>query len=208
MTYKIVPREFWTDPEAHYGLLPDRYIDTCLPEEYFEHKEFSLRLLEAIDLYADKHSSILEIGCSVGRNIYYLQDAGYANITGIEINPTSARFASTGFESYASTKQIEIINSSIEDYYRASHAQFDVIFTQSVLMHLPPSSEWVFQSMAQQASKLIVTHEVEDTGGDGAEIKWSRNYKDIFGALGFKQIGATNYSPQVLRVLARRAESE
>lgn len=201
----IDPQEFWKDPNAFRGRGLDSYIDLCVPSEYFGYAHFSIRLVRAITAHIGFGARILELGCSVGRNLHYLREAGYENLTGVEINPESCALAREWFKTSGDDEWVQIINSPIEEYISGIILpKFDVIFTQGVLMHLPLASNWVFAAIASHADKLIVTHEVEETGGIGEEFKWARNYKEVFAAYGFEQIEETIYSPQILRVMRKK----
>lgn len=194
----INPTEYWANPEAYSGQVSKQYIRYSLPVYYESFWEYSLRILAVIDRHFGSDWSMLELGCSIGRNLRQLQDFYYIHLTGVEVNPEAVAMA----REYLG-KEVKIIHSSIEDYLPTA-PQYDIIFTQSVLMHIPPKNEHVFALMAKKARKLIVTHEVEETGGLGAELKWSRNYKDVFEGLGMKQLEFEEFeSGQTLRVFKK-----
>jgi hypothetical protein len=64
---------------------------------------------------------------------------------------------------------------------------FDVIFTQGLLMHIPPEHEWLFERISQKSRKVILTNEGE-LGRRVTEHAWNRDYKVIFEALGWKEV--------------------
>jgi SAM-dependent methyltransferase len=206
------PQRFWADPVAHSELVDPGYIKLCLPEAYYGHKDYSIRLLRAIHAHnTEENPSILELGCSVGRNLHYLLEAGYTKLTGIEINPDAVARAMTWVDGQNVADKVSVIEGSIENYLAEPAARSKgIIFTQSVLMHLPPTSEWVFEAMKERAASLIVVHEVEkvrevkavrDIGGD---LRWARNYRSVFEDENWDMIEMTKYWPLVLRVFRRR----
>src|SRR3990172_8609934 len=111
-----------TQEEAHrYWKNPDdfEYVDAtfrgyCQPEYYLTLSEVSDFWLNIFKKYVDKKSSIVELGCSVGRNINTLFDNGYKDIKGIEINERAVQIAKEHYgEKIASliktSKQTEVI---------------------------------------------------------------------------------------------------
>ena len=91
----IDPREFWKNPRAYRGLHPllDKYINSCLPQHYYGYGKWSARIVAAFAAYFPGQPTILELGCSVGRNIHHLQKAGYKYITRVEINTEATELA-------------------------------------------------------------------------------------------------------------------
>ncbi len=80
-------------------------------------------------LPADKTASILAIGCGYGRVLYFLQGAGYINITGIDISPQQIAAAKkNGFE--------QVQCSPAAEYLADKKEKFDIIFMIDVLEHI------------------------------------------------------------------------
>ncbi len=115
-------------------------------------------LKEILDIYIDKEDSILEIGCGDRRNINYLKENGYTNVTGIDKKGGDA----------------------IEDY---PLIKYDVIFTMSTLFLIPPENDWVFEKIAKMANKWIVTIEGEVTEPQRNLV--GRDYSEVFAPFGF-----------------------
>ncbi|MED4585437.1 hypothetical protein [Brevibacillus choshinensis] len=61
-------------------------MDANRADYYIEGIESSKFLLENMEGYFGFHANILEIGCNVGRNLNYLFQAGYQNLSGVEIS--------------------------------------------------------------------------------------------------------------------------
>ena len=62
--------------------LDDRYLDL----EHWKLTSRSVALLKVMENYADKTDSILELGCSAGRNLKALHLEDYKDITGLEMS--------------------------------------------------------------------------------------------------------------------------
>ncbi|GAI43954.1 unnamed protein product [marine sediment metagenome] len=70
--------EYWRHPILNNG--------RNLPTDYLHGEERSQFLVRLVQKYVEPSAKILEIGSNVGRNLYYLFNAGYTKLTGVEIN--------------------------------------------------------------------------------------------------------------------------
>ena len=78
-----------------------------------------------------KDASILEVGCNTGNQLILLQQMGYSNLSGVELQPYALELARER------TCNISLLQGSAlalpyED------AAFDVVFTSGVLIHIAP----------------------------------------------------------------------
>jgi pseudaminic acid biosynthesis-associated methylase len=79
-----------------------------------------------------KDAQILEVGCNCGNQLLALEQQGFYNLTGIEINPKAADLARTRTHSphpifTGSALDLPFINN-----------YFDVVFTSGLLIHINP----------------------------------------------------------------------
>ncbi len=132
-------------------------------------------LLGIVKRYFSKEAKILELGCNVGRNLNYLFQNGYNNISGIEINASAVALMRKNYPEMMNHSNI--MNGKIEDYINSfKDKEFDLIYTIAVLEHIHTDSEWIFEEMVKK-SKYILT--IEDEGA----VSWRhfpRNYKKVF----------------------------
>lgn len=187
---------YWRDPETDKYGVAQAYRKICKPDYYLNLKPVSDMWVEVFEKFVSRDKSILELGCSVGRNLFYLRQNGYKHIKGIEINPHAQELAA---DSFGEEIADYITISSIEDYLSTPHS-FDVVFTSGVLMHIHPDSEWIFSGMAKTAQEYLMCSEVEETEGF---YKWPRNYRKIFEGLGFQQVHEQIATPQSARTILR-----
>jgi len=164
---------FWLNPN-----------DQNLPETYVSGERSKLLLEIFKELDVSTRSSILELGCNVGRNLNILYDNGYKNLKGIEINYNAKTIMETFFPSIYN--EAYIYWGSIES---ADIPESDVIFTMAVLEHIHPDSEWIFDVVSKRSNKYIITIEDERVTSDRHFV---RNYKSVFEPLGFKQVYERN----------------
>lgn len=165
----IDTRKFWRNPT--YDAIDNRSRFAWYQPEFYLSLYFQTGLIvDELSKHLDRNASILELGCGGGRNLFALKQAGFTRLSGIEINPDAILLG----KQRNNMSGIDMICSAIED---ADIPEVDCIFTHGVLMHLPPESEFVFQSIAKQAGRLIMTVENEV---DNGKLKWPRSYERVF----------------------------
>jgi len=145
--------------------------------------------------------SVLEVGCNCGRNLNLLHGIGYKNIRGVEISSEAAEYAWAVYPAIANRITVSDAQSFLAVCPPNS---YDVIFTQSVLMHVPPEEDYLFAQMARVARKIILTCEIEmNQISCLARHKFARNYKDVFEALGWKQLLEAEDDRRILRIFKK-----
>lgn len=170
MEYKNKQQEYWADP----------YDEHNSPIEYSKHTKRSEYLLSVLPRYVGKKESILEIGCNIGRNLNALSEAGYPNLTGIDINTKALKQSKKIYPHLKAT----LINNSMEDWV-TDKKRYDCVYTMAVMIHLPYESDWVFKEIARKAKHTLITIEDEEN------VTWKhfpRNYNKVFSRLGWKEI--------------------
>ncbi|WP_058307192.1 class I SAM-dependent methyltransferase [Gracilibacillus massiliensis] len=154
------------------------------PETYRKEVERSIYLFSFIEKYIKSHHNIMEIGCNVGRNLEYLHQKGFNQLTGIELSHHAVQELKRNFPKLAD--EADIIQSPVENVIKhLATDHYDLVFTMAVLEHIHPDSEWIFQEIARVTKSYLITFEAEQAD------KWRifpRNYRDIFESLGYKQI--------------------
>ncbi len=166
--------EYWTSPRDGKNL----------PSEYLKGQERSIFLLNLIKKYAGLNSSILEIGCNVGRNLNELFCAGFKDLSGIEISANAVELMKESYPLMA--QRIKIYNGPVENLilnFPDNH--FNLAFSMAVLEHIHTDSEFIFPHIARIVKNVLVT--IEDERGISTR-HFPRNYKDVFERLGMKQV--------------------
>jgi cyclopropane fatty-acyl-phospholipid synthase-like methyltransferase len=82
-------------------------------------------------LPADRGATILDIGCGSGEFLQYLEQNGYCNLTGIEIDPARAE------ASREATSARIVLTNALDDTLRALPHRYDLITLKSVIAHFP-----------------------------------------------------------------------
>ena len=171
LTYQ---HDYWRDRERGDNS-PATYGDADIARSAF--------LTSLMDRHAHaKTSRVLELGCNCCRNLWHLQEAGYSQLTGVDIN----QLALDARRHYFPTLSASVACDTIEHYMETVGPDVvDVAYSMAVLMHIHPDSEQVFDNIANAARQTIITIENEYDNGS----RWhSRNYQDIFEDRGWLQI--------------------
>lgn len=144
-------------------------------EDTWERSNFLADKIEPLEV-----KSVLEIGCNCGRNLYTLKRKGNYKLTGIELNPGAIELMRHLYQdTYLRTKII------IGDVNEVELPKVDLTFTMAVLEHIKDLS-----FLNRVWTKYFIT--MEDERGGKRWWYFKRNYKEIFEALGYRQIEEKN----------------
>lgn len=182
MKYINEQQKYWANP----------YDEQNYPIAYSKYTKRSEYLLSVFSKYIDNTSTILELGCNVGRNLNALLNAGYTKISGVDINKNALRECKRIYPKM----NAQLINSTIEKWALGDD-KYDCIFSMAVMIHIPYESDWIFKKISKRAKKFLITIE------DEKNITWKhfpRNYKKIYCRYGWKQIFTENLNgPDALK---------
>ncbi|MGM0372687.1 MAG: class I SAM-dependent methyltransferase [Halobacteriota archaeon] len=167
----------------------------------------------ALDQFlAGPEPAILEVGSSSGRHLAGLLEAGYTDLTGVELNPEAKPVMEETYPELASqgTFHFEAIESVVSEF---ADDAFDVVYSVETLQHVHPDDDWVFEALARIAGDLIVTVENEGSADEGESVNYINDefplyYRDwgaIFTAFGFEQVKVEVGDRDTIRVF--RAQS-
>lgn len=118
-----------------------------LPERYINPKRGDTRTRMLYDLVTnhteiDLTSSILELGCNVGRNLNFFFERGYDRLGGIEINEDAIRQMK---DTYPNLHKIANVTISSLEMALPMQPKSDLVFTMAMLEHIHTDSEWIFR---------------------------------------------------------------
>lgn len=177
-------QEFWADPHdtSKFSHAAPGWRAACLPSYYLDMDEASEYYVDRLLQHTPTSSSILELGANCGRNLHFFRKAGFKSVGGIELNKEAIRNA---FEHYPDVAGY-IAQGTIQRLLPIWE-QVDVIFTSVVLMHIPWADDWVLDTIAEKARKIIMVTEIEDSSSPEG-LKFARNYQKEFEARGWEQV--------------------
>lgn len=138
--------------------------------------------------FLDRKAKILEVGCNIGLQLVNLQEMGFENLYGIDLQPHAVELARQR------TKGINIIQGNAYDIPFKDNF-FDMVFSNRVLIHINPdhiqealkeiyraSGKYIYGSeyFAEELTEINVYHEETN-------IAWKRDfageYKKLFPGL-------------------------
>lgn len=202
-------------PTALYGLAPHRHtVDPNDVRQEWENRSgeysptyYAARGAEAMsdsirDLlthYVGTDARVLEIGCSSGRHLAHLHDAGFRDLHGIELNAESIDVMGEFFPELAEdgTFYVDDVGEVLPDF---EDGAFDAVFSVETLQHIhPDDADRVFDEIARVTGDLLITVENESArtaGGDDVPVSYvndefplyHRDWKSIFHDRGLAQL--------------------
>ena len=141
MNFRKDQIEYWLNPT------PEN-----MPSKYFEDGGRSAMLVDTIQnkMKLEHDCSIFEIGCNVGRNLSHLEDAGYNQLSGVDVNPRALDLV-----------KIEccLMLGAIEKVLPQIVQPYGLVFTMAVLQHIPPENDEVFNHIARLGKYNLLTIE-------------------------------------------------
>lgn len=158
--------EYWLNPT------PEN-----MPSKYLEDGGRSAMLVNVIQnkMKLEHDRSIFEIGCNVGRNFSQLEDAGYTQLVGVDINPKALDLVKA---------ECCLMLGAIERVLPKIVQPYGLVFTMAVLQHVPPENESVFKHIARLSTNLLT---IEDETCSSSR-HFPRNYREVFEGLGMKHV--------------------
>ena len=161
-------RRRWAERSGEFS--PEYYA-------YYGPDETSAHLLDVLDERVGVDASVLELGCSAGRHLAHLREAGFEDLTGVDLNPEAFEVLAETYPDLDDCGTFHV--GAIEEFLPTVAAdRFDAVFSVETLQHVHPDDAWVFGEVARVAEDLLVTVEVEGGEADRAGEDPGVNYVD------------------------------
>ena len=189
-------RAEWADRSGEYS--PTYYA-------YYGADETSELLKSILEEHVGRDAAVLEVGCSSGRHLAALSEAGYSDLTGVDINADALDVLAETYPDLAASgsfhaKAIEEFVTDVPD------DTYDVVFSVETLQHLHPDVDWAFGELARIVDGLLIT--VENEGGDAGEVNYVddsvplyyRDWNAVFTACGLAEIDSMDGNRDTVRV--------
>lgn len=165
----------WNNPH-HIGET-DEWVLGYWESRNHSHRSF---LLEKIAGFSPI-SSILEIGCNCGPNLYLItQKFPGIEIQGIDINPVAIRKGNELFN-LEGISNVQLSIGKADELGQFRDKSFDIVFTDAVLIYIGPDKiEKVLKEMLRVSRLVLVLLEQHDSDagimGKYRRGKWIRDY--------------------------------
>lgn len=182
-------RRDWADRSGQYS--PAYYAEIGA-------NEVSETLADVLDYYVTEDAAVLEVGCSSGRHLARLREAGFENLTGVDLNPDAFDVMAEYFPGLRETGTFHV--GAIEDVLAEfPDDAFDAVYSVETLQHVHPEEEWVFEELVRVTGDLLVTAENEGNGprrGRDRAVEYVdddfpvfyRDWKRVFSELGLTEL--------------------
>ncbi|MFC4987909.1 class I SAM-dependent methyltransferase [Saliphagus infecundisoli] len=186
-------RTEWIERSGEYS--PDYYA-------YYGADEVSEAIRERIEERVGSDASVLELGCSSGRHLAHLHDAGFRDLWGVEINETAGDVMREEYPDLAADGSFRF--EPIEDVVGGfDDDRFDAVFSVETLQHIHPDDDWVFTEVARIADELVLTAEIE-ADEDVTYVRESfplyhRDWRATFTDLGLEEIESAEVGRDTVR---------
>ncbi len=149
-------RQEWAERSGEYS--PAYYA-------YYGPDETSERVRESLERFVGRDAAVLELGCSSGRHLSHLHDAGFTDLSGVELNDEAFDVMAEAYPDLAAAGTFHA--AAIEDVVgEFDDDRFDAVYSVETLQHIHPDDEWVFAELARITDELLVTAEIEEPTGD------------------------------------------
>ena len=141
-------------------------------------------LLEKISNYVS-FSSVLEIGCANGPNLFFLaKKFPKVKIQGIDINKRAVKTGNDYFKRNG-IPNVELFIEKANNLSRFADKSFDIVFTDAILIYIGKDKiNKIVLEMKRVAKKAIILleHHSEDKDASGVynQGNWLRNYRKLF----------------------------
>jgi len=152
-----------------------------------------------------REASVLEVGCSSGRHLAALHEAGFTDLTGVDVNADALDVLAETYEELAETGEFHA--ASLESYLPdLEDDAFDAVFSVETLQHIHPDAEWVFEELARVTGDMLVT--VENESGPAGTVNevteslplYYRDWERVFTDLGLRAVESTEGKRDTVRV--------
>ena len=189
-------REAWADRSGEYSPTYYAHYGPDATSELVRAK-----LLE----YVGSDARVLEVGCGVGRHLAELADAGFGELTGVDINAEALDVLRDSYPELAATGEFHA--TTIEAYLDGVPADaFDAVFSVETLQHIHPEETWVFEELARVSGDLLIT--VENESGEYSTANhvddqlplYYRDWQSVFTDLGLAEVEAVERKRDTVRV--------
>lgn len=160
---------YWSQPSPRGGE----------PELLLKRNERSRALVQLVS-DVPHEAAVLEVGCSAGRNLAHLADAGYTNLNGIDINCRAIGLAVTEYPQLANADlRCGPAETLLPEF---GNAQFGLVFTMAVIKHLHPDSVAVFDHMARIGDSILAI----ESWGERSHRSYPHDIESLFEQRGFQ----------------------
>lgn len=109
------------------------------------------------ELNISKDATILEMGCNVGRNLNFLYEHDFKNLTGVEICKDAIELGKKKYEELFQSSTFNIFNERCRDFVNNNNNnKYDVVYTMAVLVHINNPEREIFYEYLKTNVKYAI----------------------------------------------------
>lgn len=146
--------------------------------------------IESTFFQQSKHgvdSSVLELGCNIGRHLNAFHTRGYNDLTGVDINQDVYDEMENLYPELADDLQFH--QGPFESVLPEINREFDCVYSVAVLMHVSNDESQIFDEIAEICNEVLITIEAEKRlTHPKQKFVVYRNYKEVFESRGLSQV--------------------
>ncbi|WP_276270710.1 class I SAM-dependent methyltransferase [Haloarcula litorea] len=189
-------RQAWADRSGEYS--PTYYA-------HYGPDETSEQVRSVLDEHVGRDASVLEVGCGPGRHLAELHDAGYTDLTGVDVNGEALTVLAETYPDLDAAGRFH--ETAVEEYVAdLADGAFDAVFSVETLQHVHPDEAWVFDDLARITGEVLVT--VENESGEPGTVNhvdeglplYYRDWRAEFTDRGLEAVAAVERKRDTLRV--------
>jgi SAM-dependent methyltransferase len=209
-------RREWAERSGEYS--PAYYA-------YYGPNGTSEAVRELLERHLDRDAAVLEVGCSSGRHLAHLHDAGFSDLHGVDINGEALEVMADSYPDLADAGTFHV--DAVERVVRTfDDGEFDAVYSVETLQHIHPDGTRTFDELARVTDDLLVTAEIEtgvDDGGDANDATeatdapevnyvdselplYYRNWRGVFAERGLVEVEHRECGRDTLRAFRRPDE--
>jgi ubiquinone/menaquinone biosynthesis C-methylase UbiE len=159
----------------------DEWVKSYWDSRNHSHRPFLMKHISKVSPV----SSILEIGCNCGPNLYLLaQKFPKARIVGIDINPEAVK-QGTEWLAQENVKNVKLLVGKADELGQFEDKSFDIVFTDAVLIYIGPDKiKEVVKGMLRITRKALLLFEwhsfsCKSKPSDVYVGHWMRDYEAL-----------------------------
>ncbi|MBA2678191.1 MAG: class I SAM-dependent methyltransferase [Ktedonobacteraceae bacterium] len=201
MLWKAARLEIAPRRELYKFLLQEKPIGQYYPNA----PQWSWRSQTIINMLAPvltKESSILEVGCNLGRNLNHLWQSGYRRLHGMEISEHSVKRLRSLYPSLAQIT-IDLGPAEVSIQSLATNSM-DVVYSVATLEQLHPESRLLFKEIARVAKSYVLA--IEPREGHKSHFQYPWDIEKEFTGVGLELIDSQPWSALWPRDLTQEYE--
>lgn len=145
----------WLVPHRMRGPTRREHWEQYSTDNFDELDPASIVLMQEVMARApDKNSTLIDLGCNVGRHLNHLYQAGWHKLNGVDFSATAIGDMAVRYPQMHS--QIKTTAASFQEFLPQCQDKFDVVYTRGATFELVPPSFPLIKHVCRIATTYVV----------------------------------------------------